>query len=105
MPQSSIEEMLRQEYLDLLPEIQSVASALEAEIREQLHGILAGLRSHEQILIKSRIKKCDSAVKTLRGKSDGRVFDPDRAGEYSIKKLPDLVVVRILVFPGANQAG
>lgn len=100
MSQNLIEDMLREEYLDLLPEIRSVVSTLEAEIRYHTRHIRSELKDHEQLIIKSRTKECDSAIETLRGKSHGRVFDPTK--KYSMRDLPDLVGVRVLVFPNSR---
>jgi ppGpp synthetase/RelA/SpoT-type nucleotidyltranferase len=56
------------------------------------------LKRHEQLVVKSRVKECESAVKTLR-QQEGRFFDPERPGGYSLLNLPDLAGVRVLVFP------
>lgn len=100
MPQRSIEDRLREEYFHLLPEIKRVAWQLEAEVRFHTLPILHELKTPEQLIIKSRIKECESAIETLKRISgEGRQFDPERAEEYSLLHLPDLAGVRVLVFP------
>jgi len=91
-----IEDRLREEYFDLLPEIRRVAQQLEAEIRYYTLPILRTLNPSEQLVVRARVKECESALKTLRRK-EGRVFDPEK--EYSIGSLPDLAGVRVLAFP------
>jgi len=99
MPDRTIEDQLREEYFDFLPEIRRVAWQLETETRYATLEIQQSLSSYEQLIIKSRIKDCESAVKSLQRRQEGRVFDPDRPGDYSILQLPDLAGVRALVFP------
>jgi ppGpp synthetase/RelA/SpoT-type nucleotidyltranferase len=72
---------------------------IEAEIRYHTLPILRTLKRHEQLVIKSRLKECESAVKTLRDRQEGRTFDPDKPERYSLLDLPDLAGVRVLVFP------
>jgi hypothetical protein len=60
------------------------------------------LRPYEKLVVKSRIKECESALNTLLGPKEGRIFDPDRPGGYSLTQLPDLVGVRVLVFPNSR---
>lgn len=96
------EDRLRQEYFDLLPDIRRVLWYLEAEIRYHTREVVQGLRRHEQLLVKSRVKECESAVKTLRDQQEGRTFDPDRLDSYSLSSLPDLAGVRVLVFPNSR---
>jgi ppGpp synthetase/RelA/SpoT-type nucleotidyltranferase len=102
MPTRTIEDQLREEYFDLLPEIRRVAWQLETEIRYCTLDVQQSLNSYEQLTIKSRIKDCESAVKSLQRRQEGRVFDPDRPGDYSILQLPDLAGVRALVFPNSR---
>jgi hypothetical protein len=100
------EDRLREEYFDLLPDIRRVAGYLEVEIRYHTRHILQRLKQYEQLVIKSRVKECESALETLRGKgsrkSEGRTFDPERPEDYAIANLPDLAGVRVLVFPRAR---
>jgi hypothetical protein len=93
------EDRLREEYFLRLPEIRRVAEQLEAEIRFRTLPIQRQLNPHEQIVIKSRIKDCESAVKAIMRRKEGRVFDPGVFGSYSILDLRDLAGVRVLAFP------
>jgi ppGpp synthetase/RelA/SpoT-type nucleotidyltranferase len=99
-----IEDLLREEYFDLLPEIRRLVWQLDTEIRYYTLPILRSLKSHEQLVIKSRVKECESAIKTLRGSRDSLVFTLERADEYSMLNLPDLAGVRVLVFPNYRVA-
>lgn len=97
MPERTIEDELRKQYFDLLPEIRSVAWQLETEIRYHTLSILHQLKPYEHLEIKSRIKEYESAVNTLMRKQEGNVFQPER--KYSILDLRDLAGIRVLVFP------
>jgi hypothetical protein len=102
MAERMIEDQLREEYFDLLPEIRRVLWQLEAEIRYHTLHILRDLRPHEQLVVKSRVKECESALKTLRRggqRNEGRMLDPGRPETYSLLNLPDLAGVRVLAFP------
>ena len=103
----TILDRLRDEYFDLLPTIRRVLNRLETEIRFHTLAIQQRLKSHEQLIVKSRIKECESAVDTVRrkgnhGKGEGKVFDPERPEDYSMLNLPDLAGVRVLVFPDSR---
>jgi len=110
MPQRLPEDRLREEYFHLLPEIRRVLWQLEAEIRYITLPILHQLKSYEQLVIKSRVKECESALKTLKTlgskdpieKNEGRVLDPEQSANRSILNLPDLAGVRVLVFPNSR---
>lgn len=99
MVERTIEDLLRAEYFTLLPEIRKVAWQLETEIRFHTLAILRSLNYHEQVIVKSRIKDCESAIKALQRRQEGRVFNPERPGDYSLLSLPDLAGVRVLTFP------
>jgi hypothetical protein len=96
-----IVNLLREEYFDLLPDIRRVVWQLETEIRYLTLPILHSLKRHEQLVVNSRVKECESAVKTLR-QQEGRFFDPEKPGGYSLLDLPDLAGVRVLVFPNSK---
>ena len=104
MQARTIEDRLREEYFSLLPDIRHIVLQLEAQIRYYTLPILRSLRSHEQLIVKSRIKDCESAIITLRRKSDGGVFDPSREDHYSLSALSDLAGVRVLAFPAYRVA-
>jgi hypothetical protein len=97
-----IEDLLREEYFDLLPVVRRLALQLETEIRSLTPSILHDLRPYEQLVVKSRVKECESALNRLLGPKEGRTFDPDRPGGYSLLQLPDLAGVRVLVFPNSR---
>ena len=97
MAERTIEDWLREEYFDLLPDIRRVAEFLEAEIRHLVVPISLKLHPHEQLVVKSRIKECESALNSLL--PEGGTFDKDRPEPYSLAELPDLAGVRVLVFP------
>ncbi len=99
MPERTIEDLLRAEYFDLLPDIRKVAWQLETEIRYHTLPILRSLNQYEQLIVKSRVKECESAIRALQRRQEGRVFNPDRPGDYSLLTLPDLAGVRVLIFP------
>jgi ppGpp synthetase/RelA/SpoT-type nucleotidyltranferase len=99
MPGRTIEDRLREEYFDLLPDIRRVGLQLEAEIKYHTLPILQKLTEYEQLVVRSRVKDCESAIKALRRRQEGRTFDPDKPEEYSVLNLPDLAGARVLVFP------
>jgi ppGpp synthetase/RelA/SpoT-type nucleotidyltranferase len=93
----TVEDRLREEYFDLLPEIRRVTEHLEAVIKYRLLPISRGLDRFEQITVKSRIKDCESAVDALKRRQEGATFDRDKS--YVLKNLRDLAGVRVLAFP------
>lgn len=112
MPDRTIEDRLREEYFDLLPEIRRVLSQLEAEIRYLTLPILRRLKAYEQLVVKSRVKDCESALRKIvletekqeeerTSIGEGRRFDPQRPTDYSMLNLPDLAGVRVLAFPNS----
>ncbi len=95
----TIEDRLREEYFVLLPEIRRVAEQLEAEARYYVLPISGKLEKYEQLVIKPRIKECESAVDALRHHQEGATFNRDRPGLYTLTSLNDLAGIRILAFP------
>src|ERR1700676_1528793 len=110
MSERTPEDRLREEYFDLLPEIRRVLLQLEAEIRYLTLPLQHRLKSYEQLLVKSRVKECESALKTIKTlgfkagieKNEGRILDPRDSANRSILDLPDLAGVRVLVFPNSR---
>jgi ppGpp synthetase/RelA/SpoT-type nucleotidyltranferase len=102
MPDRAIRDRLIQEYFDYLPDIRRVVWQLETEIRYRTLPILHNLEPHEQLIVKSRVKDCQSAVNALQRRQEGNLFDPELADQYSVLQLPDLAGVRVLVFPRAR---
>lgn len=86
---------LRQQYIDLLPELKLVSQELETRIKSALLPLSKKLKSPARLEVKVRIKDCESAIKKLRKKNEGH-FDPEMA--YSLLDLDDLVGARILTF-------
>ncbi len=102
MADRTIEDRLREEYFDLLPDICRVAEQLEAEIKYHTLPISRKLKRHERLEVTSRIKECGSAVDALRRRQEGATFDSERSEIYSLSTLRDLAGVRILAFPPKN---
>ena len=95
----SVEDWLRAEYVSLLPGLQRTLTAIETEINYLLLPIKLGLDRYERVLVRSRLKDCESAVDSLRRRQEGGRFDTDQIEKYSLVTLPDLVGVRVLTFP------
>ncbi len=102
MPQRTIHDRLREEYFGVLPVIRQVAWHLETEIRHSLLPIQDRLAHFEQLIVKSRVKDCESALRSLERRQEGNVFDPDKIEQYSILQLKDLAGARVLAFPHAR---
>ena len=99
MDQRTAEDYLRDEYFALLPRIRETAEEIEAEVRYLLVPLLRGREQHERIVVKSRIKECESAITSLRRRQDcGKFSEPGQA-PTSLRSLNDLAGVRILAFP------
>jgi ppGpp synthetase/RelA/SpoT-type nucleotidyltranferase len=99
MADRTIEDRLREEYFELLPDIRRVAEHLEAEVKYCMLSISRMLDKYEQIVVKSRIKECESSLDSLRRRQEGATFDRKRPEKYSLTDLNDLAGVRILAFP------
>ncbi len=74
----TVEDRLRAEYFELLPEIRLVVEQLETEVKHCLLPISLSLQPYEHILVTSRVKECESAVDALRRRREGGIFDSDR---------------------------
>jgi len=80
MDQRTAEDYLRDEYFALLPRIRETAEEIEAEVRYLLVPLLRGREQHERIVVKSRIKECESAITSLRRRQDcGKFSEPGQA--------------------------
>jgi ppGpp synthetase/RelA/SpoT-type nucleotidyltranferase len=97
--QRTVEDRLRAEYFDLIPDMQRTLVALDSVVRQHLLSISVSLNRYEQVRVVSRLKECASAIDALRRRQQGRVFDPEKAETYSLSDLPDLVATRVLAFP------
>ncbi len=110
MAERTVEDRLRHEYFELLPDIRRVLDELEAEVRHCLLPVSRTLEKYDRLVIKSRIKECESAIDALRRRTrrggrkkvgqEGRIFDESSPALYTLKDLKDLAGVRISVFPG-----
>lgn len=99
MVERTIEDRLREEYFDLLPDIRHVTGHLETEVRHCVLPMLGVLDKYEHLDVTSRIKACDSALEALRRRQEGATFDRDRPELYTLTDLNDLAGVRVLAFP------
>jgi ppGpp synthetase/RelA/SpoT-type nucleotidyltranferase len=97
--QRTIEDRLREEYFQLLPDIRRVTEQLEAEVRYCVLPILRTLDKYEQLVVTSRMKECESAIDSLRRRKQGATFDRDWPRLYTLTDLKDLAGVRVLAFP------
>jgi len=99
----TVEDWLRAEYFELVPEMHRTLVALDCEVRHNLLPLTLSLEQHEQIRIVSRLKDCGSAVDALRRRQEARDFNPQKLETYSLFTLRDLVGIRILVFPSQRM--
>jgi len=106
----TIEDRLREEYFALLPELTRVAERLKTQIQYAILPISTRLKPHENLMVKARVKDCNSAINKLQQynptdpqerRNPGGVFDRDRPEIYTLLSLRDLVGIRILAFPSA----
>jgi hypothetical protein len=103
-PQRTVEDRLREEYFDLLPNIRRVVDELEAEVKHCLVPISLRLDEYERLDVTSRVKECESALDSVRRRQEGATFDSGRPELYSLDILNDLAGVRVLVFPHSRLA-
>ena len=95
----AIEDRLREEYFQLLPDVRRVAEQLEAEARFHLLSVSRVLKPHERVVVRSRVKDCESALDSLRRRQPGATFDLDHPELYTLTHLNDLAGIRIMAFP------
>jgi ppGpp synthetase/RelA/SpoT-type nucleotidyltranferase len=95
----TVEDRLRAEYFDLLPDIRRAVLETETRVRRDLLDVSLALERYERLLVTSRVKECDSAVDALRRRQPLGLFDAERANDYSLTSLPDLAAVRVMAFP------
>src|SRR5712675_122584 len=95
----TVEDRLRSEYAYLLPAMQRTRTEVETEVQHELLRATLSLDQYERIVVRSRLKDCESAVDALRRREKFGLFDADHPEQYSLTSLPDLVGVRILTFP------
>lgn len=108
MAARTVEDQLREQYDTLLPELTRVAEHLKTQVQYSILPIARKLRHHESLIVKSRVKECNSAINKLQQynpidpslpRNPGGVFDRDRPEIYTLLDLRDLVGVRVLAFP------
>ena len=99
MPKREIDDLLRREYFELLPEIRRAANHLKAEVTYHLLPIMRSLSQFERLEVRARVKECESAVDALHRRQDTPQFDRGRKGKYTLTALKDLAGVRVLAFP------
>jgi hypothetical protein len=99
MAERTVEDRLREEYFELLPDIKRVAEELETEVRYCLLPISSRLDRYERLVITSRIKECESALDALRRRQAFATFDRGQPEVYTLSSLKDLAGVRVSVFP------
>jgi hypothetical protein len=58
----TMEDRLRSEYFALLPHLRRVTDEMETEVRYLLLPMMRNLESHEKVVVKSRVKECESAI-------------------------------------------
>lgn len=93
------EDYLRSEYVRLVPAMQRTSVTVETEVRHLLLGLTLDLDRYERLSVKTRIKDCESAIDALRRRQQYGLFDQERADQYTLTALPDLVGIRVLAFP------
>jgi hypothetical protein len=106
MTARTVEDRLREEYFRLLPEVTAALVELEALARFAIMPVALSLKQrHERLVLRSRVKDCESAIGALLRREEGKVFDGTTPEKYRLDSLPDLAGVRVLVFPSAPIEG
>ncbi len=82
----TVEDQLREEYFGLLPCIRQATEELEAEVRHLLIATTYDLKRHERLVIRSRVKDCESAIGSLRRRQETWAFNTNRAHHSSGSK-------------------
>ena len=99
MKKRTVKDRLREEYSLLSPDIQRVLLQLRTDVDHLLLETRLNLKHHERIHIEARAKECDSAIESVRRREEARQFDEGTPKKYTLKRLPDLAALRVLVFP------
>jgi hypothetical protein len=109
----SIEDQLREEYFALLPEMTRLAEHLKTQIEYSILPIARKLKFHKSLVVKARVKDCNSAISKLEKinpndplgrRNPGGVFDRDHPELYTLRSLRDMVGIRVLAFPSGRAA-
>ncbi len=99
MSPRKVKDHLREEYSILLPGVRRVTTELETQVRHLLLPVWKSLARHEQLVVKSRVKDSDSAIESLRRRTELTGFERGGQSTPSLTTLNDLAGVRILAFP------
>lgn len=100
----TVEDRLREQYFDLLPDIRRAVGELEAEVKHCLLPISLRLRKYERLVVTARVKECESAIDKLRRDPELKTFDRKHPELYTLLDLNDLAGVRISAFPRRRLA-
>lgn len=92
------EDRLREEYFSLLPHIRRVAEELETEVRYLLFPVVRELECHERLVVRCRVKECESAIESVRRRQELESLN-NANGDVSLRSLNDLAGLRVLAFP------
>jgi len=95
----SVEDLLRAEYFELLPDIRKALQETQTRIQRDLLSVSLSLERYERLVIIGRVKECESAVDSLRRRQPFGLFDDEARDSYSLTTLHDLAAVRVLAFP------
>jgi ppGpp synthetase/RelA/SpoT-type nucleotidyltranferase len=98
MTARTAEDHLREEYFSLLPHIRRTAEELETEVRYLLFPIARELERHERLVVRCRVKECESAIGALRRRQELETFS-NQVANLSLTSLNDLAGLRVLAFP------
>jgi ppGpp synthetase/RelA/SpoT-type nucleotidyltranferase len=82
-PERTVEDRLREQYFEILPDIRRVLNELEAEVKHCLVPISLRLDKYERLVVTSRVKECESALDSVRRRQEGATFDSARPEPYS----------------------
>lgn len=95
----TVEDRLRQEYFELLPDVRRVVDHLAAEVGYWVLSISHKPDHYRRVVVTSRIKECESALDSLLRRQEGKEFDQEQPSLYTLTSLDDLAGVRVLAFP------
>lgn len=79
-----------------------MAEHLKTQVQYSILPIARLLKPHESLVVKARVKECNSAIDKIRRGNPGGVFDRDHPEIYTLLSLRDLVGVRVLAFPSGR---
>jgi ppGpp synthetase/RelA/SpoT-type nucleotidyltranferase len=93
----TVEDVLREEYFALLPDVRRALIETETRTRAALLDVSLATKRYERIVVTARVKECDTAIDSLRRRQPLGRFETDR--DYTLTSLRDLAAVRIMAFP------